>query len=402
MSRETELHERLKVVLEQARAQGLAPSFVVAVAHRGEALTPVSTGWAVRYAADEDPERYRELNDDESVQTSAQTLYDFASVTKIFTALTILSLVDAQLLGLETPVAHVLPAYRDDAKSTVTVRHLLTHTSGLPGTWDGWRRSSAAAEIGTTTQPNFNRTELLDDLLHTPLTAKPGTRFEYSCTGFNTLMALAEQLTGTPWAALVQSRVLDKLAVPPGELTGTPTISGCAATEFVPELGRGMVRGTVHDEAAWALSTGTGSTLCGNAGMFGTVRGLLAVGEELRLGCPRILSADLADQMWEPQVSAAALAAGGVDFGHGLGLRIGQTSWVGDHPEARGHNGFTGTSVFADREAELTVAFLSNRVHPLRSLGDVTPTRRLVAEAAYASLAPAASRRSTDQLGREQ
>ena len=79
-----------------------------------------------------------------------------------------------------------------------------------------------------------------------------------------------------------------------------------------------MVRGTVHDEAAWSLGGASG-----NAGMFGTAPALLDFGEELRAGLPGILSRATADAMWTDQLPAvlgASLPTSGAEFGHGLGL----------------------------------------------------------------------------------
>lgn len=357
------LEATLRGLLTMAVSAGITASAVCSVLLEGKAPVTVSAGAA-----------------------TAHTYFDLASVTKIFTAVTALSLVDSGLLSLDEPVGAWLPAYGSGPKAAVTLRHLLTHTSGLPAVWPGWRAAMAA---GT----GFKRQELLADLVGTDLTAAVGTRFEYSCVGFNTVMALAERAAGQPWAELVNERVLRKLAgtsAAPPELTGSPEASRCAPTEFQPELGRGTVQGIVHDESAWSLGG-----LSGNAGMFGTAAGLAVLGESLRAGLPGILSPTMAAEMWRdqlPLILGEQLSAGGPDYGHGLGLRIGQESWMGANPEARGHNGFTGTSLMVDRGAGLTVVVLTNRVHPSRTLSDVTELRQALANAAYAAAPPATSR----------
>jgi CubicO group peptidase (beta-lactamase class C family) len=301
------------------------------------------------------------------------------------------------VLDLDRPLGHWLADYRSGGtaaagataasatggpagKESVTLRHLLTHTSGLPPIWSGWH---APLESG---RP-FDRQALLADLLATPLAAPPGTGFDYSCVGFNTVMALSEAATGRRWPELVAERVLDKLPV---GLTFTPDRDLCAATEYQPDHGRGMVRGTVHDETAWALGGA-----CGNAGLFGTAAALLEFGEALRAGLPGILSAGSAREMWRDQLpdtlgaGAAAVGPGyvGPGYGHGLGLRIGHTAWMGaSGTTARGHNGFTGTSLLVDREAGVTLVLLTNRVHPRRERSDVQALRSAVADALYAAL----------------
>ncbi|MDD0857046.1 serine hydrolase [Arthrobacter alpinus] len=239
--------------MDEAVTSGVAPAVSCAVVVGGSEL-PVLTAGA----------------------GAPDTFFDLASITKLFTTVTALALVDRGVLELDAPIGRHLRPYARGDKSAVTLRHLLTHTSGLPSEWRGWH---AALSQGR----GFDRKTLLADLLTTPLEAAPGTRFAYSCAGFNTVMALAEHVTGTPWAELVQYWVLERLAT--HDITGSPRIEHCAPTEFQPGLGRGTVRGIVHDEAAWSLGG-----LSGNAGMFATADGLRVFGSALLRGLPGILS----------------------------------------------------------------------------------------------------------------
>ncbi|MFI5084994.1 MAG: serine hydrolase domain-containing protein [Actinomycetales bacterium] len=376
--------EAIERILTDAVADGVTPSAVCVAAVHGTRLPPVVVGDAVRFGTDG-----AELPGARRIPATADTVYDLASVTKIFTAVTALTLVDEGVLDLDRPLGHWLAGYRPGAapateatgpgspagRESVTLRHLLTHTSGLPPIWSGWRESLESGRP-------FDRQALLADLLATPLAAPPGTAFDYSCVGFNTVMALSEAATGRRWPELVAERVLDKL--PPG-LTFSPDPDRCAATEYQPDHGRGMVRGTVHDETAWSLGGG-----CGNAGLFGTAGALLDFGEALRAGLPGILSPGSAREMWRdqlPDTLGGAAAAVGPGYGLGLGLRIGHTAWMGaSGTTARGHNGFTGTSLLVDREAGVTLVLLTNRVHPRRERSDVQALRSAVADALYAAL----------------
>ena len=358
------LHAELQRLLDCAVEDGTTPSAVCAVAVGGERLPVVTAGDAVRFGADG-----VELPEDQRTAADAGTYYDLASVTKVFTAVAALALVDNGVLHLDEAVP--VPV----GGSGATLRHLLTHTSGLPGIWDGWRGPLAAGA-------RFDRQELIADLLALEPVHPPGTRFEYSCAGYNTIMAVAEHTTGRSWPELVTEHVLSRLA-PDTALDFFPDPGSSAATEYQPELGRGMVRGTVHDEAAWSLGGASG-----NAGMFGTAPALLDFGEALRAGLPGILSRATADAMWTDQLPAvlgASLPTSGAEFGHGLGLRIGQAAWMGS-AGARGHNGFTGTSLLVDRDAGITVVLLGNRVHPRRELSDAQPLRLAVSRAVYSAL----------------
>lgn len=364
------LTERLEAILQQAVAEGITPSAVCQVAVDGARQPAVVVGDAVRFG----PEG-TELPASQRTPASAGTLYDLASVTKVFTAVTALTLVDAGMLELDAPLGRWLPDFRTGGKESATLRQLMTHTAGLAPVWSGWR---PPLESGL----SFDRSALLADLIALPLAAPPGTVFEYSCVGFNTIVALAEAVTGRAWPELVTERVLDKL--PPG-LTFTPEFERCAATEYQPEFGRQMVRGTVHDESAWALG-GAG----GNAGLFGMASAMLDFGEALRAGLPGILSAGTAAEMWRdqlPQTLGTRVHSGSPGYGHGLGLRIGQQDWMGRAgTAARGHNGFTGTSFLVDKQSGITVVLLTNRVHPRRDRSDVQPLRGAIADAVYCSL----------------
>lgn len=350
LSSRTQLRGALQRLLNEAVADGIAPAVSCAVVLGGSELPVLTAGKA-----------------------GPDTFFDLASITKLFTTVTTLALVDRGVLELDAPIGRHLRSYSRGRKSTVTLRHLLTHTSGLPSEWKGWHTSLSEGR-------GFHRTELIADLLTLDLAAAPGTRFEYSCAGFNTIMTLAEHVTGTPWAELVQYWVLERLAT--HDITGTPRLEHCAPTEYQPGLGRGMVRGIVHDEAAWSLGG-----LSGNAGMFATADGLRVFGTSLLEGLPGILSPTLAADMWRrqlPEMLGAHFTADEPGFGQGLGLRINQQPWMGDGgTRARGHGGFTGTSLLVDKNKGVVIALLSNRVNPSRDGDDATGLRKSVSDVVY-------------------
>ena len=347
----------LRGTLEQLVASGQTPGAIVQVSVGGRRHEPVAVGSLASIDGNGVALTQRE-------PVTADTRYDLASVTKLYTALTALRLVDAGVLSLDMPVASVLPHFSGAAP----LRHLLTHTSGLPPTWDGWRggpgRADAIAAI--TSLP--------------PLTAL-GTAYEYSCLGYITTMALAETATGRQWDDLVQELVLDPLRL--GATAFNPDGENIAPTEYQPELGRGLVRGIVHDETAASLGG-----VSGNAGLFATVGDLLTFGEAMGSGFEGLLERGTAAAFAGDQL-ADILPPSGVKpaWGQGLGPRIGQASWMtAQLPGAIGHNGFTGPSVLADPSRGLVVAFLTNRVHPSRTASDGNAIRLAVHEAVVASL----------------
>lgn len=310
------------------------------------------------------------------------TLFDLASVTKVVSAMALLTLVGDGIVDLDSPIGDLLPEFAGPERRGVTMRMLLTHTSGLPGTWTGWREALDRFGPDEFTAGTARRT-LLPDLLATPLAHRPGSHWEYSCVGYDTAMAAAEKATGADWADLVNARILRPLAL--SGTTFSPDPAHTAATERQPELGRGVVRGIVHDETAWSL----GGT-CANAGLFAPVSDVVRLGEAVR--SPSGACAEAAWNMWPEQVPRLFRPGDAppqqLDHAHTFGLRIGQTAWMSDFgTRARGHTGFTGTSLHVDREKRLTVAILTNRIHPSRATGDpatgIHALRRAITSAIY-------------------
>lgn len=369
-----DLTARLQDLLDAAVAEGFTASAVCAAAVDGEALPVLTSGQAMRFGPGGSP-----LPPDVQVPATPRTRYDLASVTKPFSSLALLALVRDGILDLDEPVAGRLPAFAapggaaDPRRRAVTLRHLLTHTSGLPGTWDGRRRRLP------------DRPAALAALLSVPLAAAPGTRFAYSCVGYNTAMALAEAAAGFAWPDLVHRLVLQPLELT-GQITFQPRSSDCAATECGTPDGRAVVRGEVHDESARALGGAAA-----NAGLFGTAAGVLRFAEALRGGMSNLLPKPLSGLLWEDQLDAllgpaAAAARSDAGYGQSLGLRVGQLAWMGRQAAAaRGHNGFTGTCFLTDRRHRISVVLLTNRVHPNRHGPELAPIRAAVNDAVYAA-----------------
>jgi CubicO group peptidase (beta-lactamase class C family) len=298
---------------------------------------------------------------------TAATIFDLASITKLFVTTTVLTLVEDGVLSLDEPVATWLPSFATGERTLVTLRRLVTHTSGLPALlslWTGWP----------------DRQSRFDAIRNAPLVRTPGTGFEYSDIGYLTVGLLAERVTGRRLPDLVRERVTRPLGlVDTGYLPPAEKLDRIAATEYEPDEKRGMVRGEVHDENSWSLGGAVG-----HAGIFGTAGELARLGEMLRcygaLDGVRVLREETVDQMTRDQLPA------GVDpgFRHGLGVRIDDPAFMGPLAGngAFGHTGFTGTSLVVDRDRELVVVLLTNRVHPSRDWTDVGPLRRDVAAAA--------------------
>lgn len=382
----TSPRSQLRGTIDRLLRRGLADFLFTAVVCRvaidGRDAATVALG--TKAAVSDDG---RLIAPDAREQVDDGTLFDLASVTKVFSAHTLLSLVEGGALLLDGPIGSVLAEYRTGAKASVTLRHLLTHTSGLPAEWRGWSAPllRAAAERAPGVEPFRrwpfdDRDELIADLLAMPLEAEPGAKWQYSDAGYNTAMVLAERATGERWPSLVTAHTLAPLGL--DEATFTPDRSAAAATEYQPQYRRGVVRGIVHDEASWSLGGESA-----NAGIFASADALLQFGEQIRSSDRWVRG----DALWRDRLEGMLGpigVRGGPPFGQSLGLRIGETAWMsGAGRESRGHTGFTGTSLQIDRGAKATVVLLTNRVHPRRDGPSLHPLRAAIAEAVLSASA---------------
>jgi CubicO group peptidase (beta-lactamase class C family) len=276
----------------------------------------------------------------------ADTLWDLASVTKPIVGLAVMSLVDNGTLVLDDTVGDWLPDFRDSDKSPLTIRQLLTHTSGIPGQIPLYRWCATAAD-------------LVAAIRYVPLAFRPDTNVVYSSQGFIVLGRIAEAAAGTPLADLVAERVTVPAGMPDTRFCLPPDQrERAAATEDCPWRGR-VVQGTVHDENAEVLGG-----VAGHAGLFATLADITALGRTLCAGAPALLSPAAHETMIRPATDHLPLRRSlawqgrdetGCPAGDLLGAR------------AYGHTGFTGTSLWVDPDRGCYAALLTNRVHPSRT-----------------------------------
>ncbi|WP_167001026.1 serine hydrolase domain-containing protein [Mumia sp. ZJ430] len=334
---------------------------VALVAKDGVVVEHGAVGDAVRYARADGTE----LPEDQQIPMTEDTLFDLASVTKLFTVVVTLQLVDQGVVGLDTPVADYLPEFAQNGKGEVTVKHLLTHTSGLRS-WINLYSSYPT--------PEARIAAVYAQTLVTP----PGTAYVYSDLGLITLGKLAERVTGQTLDQLVAERVTEPLGMtdtmfnPPASLRHR-----IAATEDMSSIGRGMVHGQVHDENAWSLGG-----VAGHAGLFSTAGDLAIFGQMLlnggRYGKERILSEDIVREAITDQNVGIPPA---ITSRRGLGFELNQPYYMAsvDSPVTFGHTGFTGTSLVMDPLSGSLAVLLTNRVHPNRAWGSNNGARQSVA-----------------------
>jgi CubicO group peptidase (beta-lactamase class C family) len=342
---------------------------VVLVVRHGVIGVDAAVGDAVRYGVVDG--RPAELPATRRVPMRTDTIFDIASLTKLFTTVVALRLVDAGRLSLDAPVARYLPEFAVQGKGSVTVRQLMTHTAGLP--------EDMALPAGA------DRNAAVEAALRTPLNRgmSPGNQFYYSDLGLVALGAVVERLSGQRLDRLVHDEVTAPLGMrDTGYLPALSVRDRIAATEYQP--GRGMIRGTVHDETAAALGG-----VSGNAGIFSTAGDLAVFAQMLLNGGiyagVRILGTTTVREM----LTDFNVQFPGQD--HGLGVELNQPYFMGPlaSPVTFGHTGFTGTSLVADPRSQTVLVLLSNQVHPDRLWSTKTPYRNVPRQRISSDLASA-------------
>ena len=284
-----------------------------------------------------------------SAPVRENTIYDLASLSKVIgTTSAAMLLYDDGLLQLDQPVAEIIPEFAQNGKEGVTIRHLLTHCSGLPAWSKLWKSAVTPQEI-------------FGLICAMPLEYPTASKTVYSCLGMITMGKVIERLSEMPMDQLLQSRVFSPL-----NMTRTfynPDASfypEIAPTEYDAERG-GIVHGKVHDENAYYLGG-----VSGNAGLFSCAPDLAIYAQMLLNGGiydgKRIFREETIDLFTKRQDLVA-----GSDRTLGWGTPTKNSSGGQYFSEASiGHTGFTGTSIWIDKEKQLFGILLTNRVHPTR------------------------------------
>ncbi|MFC4002567.1 serine hydrolase [Prauserella oleivorans] len=333
--------------------------------HNGMIVGRFAAGGAVRFDRDG-----RALPANRQVPVRDNTIFDMASVTKLFTSIAVMQLVERGAVQLSSPVARYLPAFGANGKGSVTVEQLLTHTSGLPATVNLWedypdRRSRIGAVLSI--EPE----------------TEPGSEYTYSDLNLITLGELVGRVTGKPLDRVVREGITQPLGMRDTGFNPPPSkLPRIAATEFQTEPDRGMIRGVVHDENAWALDG-----VAGHAGIFSTVRDMAVLAQALLNGGvydgARILSEDSVRAMIRNHNEEFPGDA------HGLGFELNERWYMGglSSPVTAGHTGYAGTSFVIDPMSRSAAILLTNRVHPTREWGSVNPAREIWATGLSRALA---------------
>lgn len=329
------------------------------------------------------------------------TLFDIASLTKLFTATVVLSLLEREGLRLETPLVDLVPGFgaisprpiaggqnphtRErlsvnpalDGETVnpadVTLWHLLTHTSGLPPWRDVYGFAAPDAPLSREERWRHGMARIMAY----SFVDRVGANVHYSDIGYMLLGEVASRLYGAPLDKVIQEQVLAPLLINEvvmfNPLTHGFPLEKIAATQY-DETWRGRrVHGEVHDENAYGLGG-----VSGHAGLFGTALGVAEFGHTWCCNAlSRVpgVSQTLRDRAVSEQVNIEGTTRRSLGWelytpGSSAGSRLSN--------DAFGHTGFTGTSLWVDPSSSLTVALLTNRVYYGRHHEGIHEFRRAV------------------------
>jgi CubicO group peptidase (beta-lactamase class C family) len=326
---------RAFAVLQAGISQRAFPGASVAITHQGSLVALKGLG---RYTYDA-----------KSPAVTPETVYDLASVTKVLaTTSACMRLYERGQLALEQKLREILPDFEgsDERRSHVTLRMLLSHSSGLPAYLKLFEAANGAAA-------------LLTAALHVPLATDPGSHAEYSDIGFILLGLTLERIAREPLHEFCEREVFLPLGLdfatfkPP--FAWLPLIPPTVDDRVFRHR---VVRGEVHDENAWTMGG-----VAGHAGCFATAEAVAIFAECMLRGGAPLFQRHTVDLFTRRETSP-------VGTSQALGWDTPSSpSQSGSFfsPHSYGHLGYTGTSLWNDAERQLSVTLLTNRTWPDRS-----------------------------------
>jgi CubicO group peptidase (beta-lactamase class C family) len=341
------IRDSVKQVMDRALRDSAFPGAIAVVGRRTGVIAQYPVGhldWAAG-----------------SPRVDEHTMWDMASLTKVVGMTSgLMQLVAAGKIDLDAPVQKYLPEWTGRNKNRVLVRHLSTHTSGLP----------ADKPYDRVTHDPDSVAKLM---FATPLDTLPGARMVYSDIGAYTLGRIVEQVTGQSLDLYLHDRVFEPTGMhesmfrPPVALY--PRI---APTEYDSVQRRRLIRGMVHDERAYYLGG-----VSAHAGLFSSAYDMTRFARMMLNGGildgTRVIPEATLTQFTKRQTADRALGWQKPDGKNSAGHRMPE--------EAYGHTGFTGTSIWIDPKDDVFIVLLSNRVDPTRNNNKIGRVRVQLADA---------------------
>ena len=349
-----ERFSRIDHVIEEEIEKGNFPGAVVLVGKQGDILYCKAFG--------------NEVIEPHQEPIGRNTIFDLASLTKpIATATSIMILRDRKAIELDDYVGTYLSAFACNGKEEVRIRHLLSHTSGLPA----YMNADKLKEQFGSPCPE----KVIEKICGLEALSKSGEEFRYSCLGYITLAKIVETVSGKNIADFSRENIFAPLDMkhtaynPPDSWE-----KDVAATQIVD---RQLLRGTVHDPLAKLMGG-----ISGNAGLFSNAY-------DLSIYCRMLLN----DGIWNgtrvlsPEAITMLTTAQVYGRAYGFDVNSSYSSVKGSYAPEKAfcHTGYTGTSIVCDPVSKVFVIILNNRVHP-NDEGTSKPVRSKVADIVFSSL----------------
>ena len=354
----TELY-KIEDILQEAIRDSVFPGAVAAVIKDGKMVFNKAVGYWT----------YDKLK-----KTRNTDVFDLASITKVMSTTTAaMKLITDGKLSLDDEVWRYIPEYKTPEKEHILIKDLLLHQSGLP-------------PFRVYVDSLKTRPEIINAVRNEPLTYETGTEYVYSDLGMILMAEIVETITKQQIDAFMRREFYY-----PMEMSSTyfnpKKVSRWYSdrvhpTEFDDIFERGLVQGNVHDERAYFMDG-----VAGHAGLFSTTSDMGKFATMLlndgRYGSTQYIAPEIVQQFTSQQSDIS-----GRGFGFDRKSPTGfTTAGQLSSNDTFGHLGFTGTSMWIDREKNMAVILLTNRVYPKRTFGKkISQIRAAVADAAFSAI----------------
>jgi len=348
------LFSQIERVVGEEIEKGNFPGAVVLVGKQGDILYWEAFG--------------NEVIEPQEEPIDKNTVFDLASLTKpIATATSIMILRDRKAIELDDYVGEYLPAFACNGKEEVRVKHLLTHTSGLPA----YMSADKLKEQFGSPCPD----KVIEKICGLEAISKPGEEFRYSCLGYIILAKIVEAVSGKNIGDFSRENIFNLLGMkrtsynPPDSWK-----NDVAATEIVDGQ---LIRGIVHDPLAKLMGG-----ISGNAGLFSNAY-------DLSIYCQMLLNDGTWNGIRVLSTEAVTMLTAAQVYGRAYGFDVNSSysSAKGSYASEKAfcHTGYTGTSIVCDPVCKAFVIILTNRIHPSDD-GTAKPVRNRIADIVFSGL----------------
>ncbi len=311
------------------------PGAVLVVGHKGKIIYEKSFG--------------NFTYDKSSPKITDSTIFDLASLTKVVVTTPIaMQLVKQGLINLEDPVNKYIPTFKGNGKEKILIKNLLLHNAGLPSYIDFYKKCKTKDEAYG----------LIDKA---ELDYEPGKKTVYSDLSMIIMQRIIEKVTGTTLDKYYKQNLIEPLGMNNTMFNPSKKLQqNIPPTEIDKTYRKKTVQGEVHDENAYFLGG-----VSGHAGLFSNGHDLAIYVQMLlndgKFNNKQILDAKIIDDWTNREFTQS-------ERGYGWDVKYGSKPSCGVKfsNKSFGHTGFTGTSIWVDKERELFVILLSNRTYPTR------------------------------------